>query len=48
MFECHLAVGGDGRDRIAEHILDVLAAGVVIDLAEIVEHDLNVVRRRSW
>ena len=42
VLEGHLAVGGDGRDRVAEEVLDVIAAGVVVDLAEIVAHDLHV------
>ncbi len=42
MFEGHLGVDGDGRDRVAEDVLDVVATGVVVDLAEIVSHDLHV------
>ena len=42
VFESHLAVGGDCRDRVAEQVLDLIAAGVVVGLAEIVSHDLDV------
>ena len=47
MLECHLAVGGDGRDRVAEQILDLVAAGFVVDLAKVVAHDLHVPIRRG-
>ncbi|WP_410622201.1 hypothetical protein [Amycolatopsis sp. cmx-8-4] len=30
MVEGHRTVGGDGRDRVAEQVLDVVAAGVVL------------------
>jgi hypothetical protein len=40
--EGHLAVGGDGRDRVAEQILDLVAAGVVVRLTEVISHDLYV------
>ena len=42
VLEGHVAVGGDGRDRVAEQVLDVVTAGVVVGLAEIVAHDLHV------
>ncbi len=42
VLERHLAVGGDGRDRVAEEVLDVVAAGVVVGLTEVVAHDLHV------
>lgn len=42
MLERHGPVGLDSGDRVAEQILDVVAGGVVIDLAEVVAHDLHV------
>ena len=42
MLERHLAVMLDRRDRVAEQVLDVVAAGGVVDLAEVVAHDLHV------
>jgi hypothetical protein len=41
-FECHLAVVVDRGDRVAEQVLDVVAPGVIVDLAEVVAHDLHV------
>ena len=42
VLERHIAVVGDGGDLVAEDVLDVVAAGVVVDLAEVVAHDLDV------
>src|SRR3954464_10135639 len=42
VLERDLTVIGDGGDLVAEHILCVTPAGVVVDLAEIVAHDLDV------
>ena len=33
---------GDRGDRVAEEVLDVVAGGVVEDLAQVVAHDLDV------
>ena len=40
--ERDLAVGGGGCDRVAEQVLNMVAAGVVVSLAEIVAHDFHV------
>lgn len=40
--ERHGAVVLDLGDRVAEQVLDVVAGGVVVDLAEVVAHDLHV------
>lgn len=40
--ERHGAVVLDGGDRVAEQVLDVVTGGVVVDLAEVVAHDLHV------
>jgi hypothetical protein len=37
-----VAVGGDRGDPVAEDVLDVVPGGVVVDLAEVVAHDLDV------
>ena len=42
MLERDVTVVGDGRDLIAEHVLDFVSGRVVVDLAEIVAHDLDV------
>ncbi len=47
VLECHIAVRRNTGDRVAEQILDILSAGVVVDLAEIVAHDLHVQVRGS-
>src|SRR6516164_5496751 len=47
VLEGHLAVVFDRRDRVAEQVLHVVAGGVVVDLAEIVAHDLHVPVRRD-
>ena len=40
--ERHRAVLADGGDRVVEDVLDVVAGGVVEDLAQVVAHDLDV------
>jgi hypothetical protein len=48
VFEGHRTVGGDPGDPVAEYVLHVIAGGVVVDLAEVVAHDLDVaVGRRA-
>lgn len=42
VLERDVAVVGDRGDLVAEHILDVVTGCVVIDLAEVVAHDLDV------
>ncbi len=38
---------GDGGDGVTEEVLDIVAAGVVEDLAEVVAHDLDVPVRQG-
>jgi hypothetical protein len=42
VLEPHLSVGRDRGDRVAEDVLDVVACGVAVDLAQVVAHDLHV------
>ena len=42
VLERDTAVLGDRGDLVAEHVLDVVTACVVVDLAQVVAHDLDV------
>src|SRR6185312_13581213 len=42
VLESYVAGGGYRGDRVTEQVLDAVAAGVVVHLAEVVAHDLDV------
>ncbi len=47
VLEAHPSVRGDGCDRVAEQVFGVMAAGLVVDLTEIVAHDLDMLVGRG-